>query len=467
MNRYLSSSLVLLSIFLCVNAGAQNKKARIDSLLKHSAHLGILNGNVLIVEQGKTLYQGSFGFADAARKVRLTPQHRFHIGSIAKEFNAVAIMMLEEQGRLSLDDKLSVFISGLPRWADSIEVINLLQYTSGLPDLKWNTVTSDGQAMEMFRQIAKLDFVPGSQYAYNNSNTYFQRRIIEKLTKTSFNNYVKNALLKPTGMYSSVIDPLETEPLMAKSFSREGVQDPLTYPQSGWTAVTLDDFYKWSQAINSFRLLTPASTQVLLIPFAPNKQTGLGGGAMKDRKIQTHVHDGSARNYQALLDVDATKGRTIIWMTNSRNAQMFAVTEAIKQILNGEPYKLPKKSVFELMQKKADSLSGAALIKYYNDLKSTLAADYTFDSEAELNMLGYQLMNKGRLDDAIAVFTYNTKLFPSSGNVFDSAGEAFYNKGDWKQSFNYYTRSVILDSTNQGAREKVIELRKKINANVH
>jgi CubicO group peptidase (beta-lactamase class C family) len=452
-------------MFFFVSAGAQTKKARIDSLLKHSAKIGILNGNVLIVEQGKPFYQGSFGFADVSKKTKLTPQHRFHIGSIAKEFNAVAIMMLEEQGRLSLDDKLSVFISGLPRWADSIEVINLLQYTSGLPDLKWNTVTSDAQSMEMFRQITKLDFVSGSKYAYNNSNIYFQRRIIEKLTRTGFNNYVKNALLKPSGMYSSVIDPLETEPMMAKSFSKEGVQDPMTYPQSGWTAVTSDDFYKWSQAINNFRLITPASTQVLMIPFAPNKQTGLGGGTMKDRQLQTHVHDGSARNYQALLDVDATKGRTIIWMTNSRNAQMFAVTEAIKQILNGEPYKLPKRSVFELMQKKADSLNGPALIKYYNDLKSTLGGEYAFDNEAELNMLGYQLMNKGRLDDAIAVFTYNTKLFPSSGNVFDSAGEAYYNKGDWRQSLNYYTRSVILDSTNQGAREKIIELRARMRTN--
>ncbi|MET0466988.1 MAG: serine hydrolase [Chitinophagaceae bacterium] len=463
MNCYLRRSFILLSIFVFVNAGAQTKKALIDSLLNHSARLGLLNGNVLIIEQHKSFYQGSFGYADASGKIKLTAQHRFHIGSIAKEFNAVAIMMLKEQGKLSLEDKLSAFVSGLPGWADSIAVINLLQYTSGLPDLKWNTVKDDAQSMELFKQVAKLDFAPGSRYAYNNSNTYFQRKIIEKLTRTSFNNYVKNALLKPSGMYSSVIDPSETEPMMAKSFSREGVQDPLTYPQSGWTAVTLDDFYKWSQAINNFRLISPASTRAIITPFAAGKQAGLGGGSMKDRKIETHVHDGSARNYQALLDVDNSKGRTIIWMTNSRNAQMFAVTEAIKHILNGEPYKLPKKSIFELMQKKADSLDGPALIKYYNDLQSSpLRQEYAFDSETELNMLGYQLMNKGRLDDAITIFVHNTKLFSASGNVFDSAGEAYYKKGDWKRSLDYYTQSVELDATNQAGREKIIELRKKL-----
>jgi CubicO group peptidase (beta-lactamase class C family) len=459
MNRCLRSYMLLFLFFFVLTTNAQTKKMQIDSLLKHSARLGILNGNVLIIEQGKLFYQGAFGYADAARKIKLTARHRFHIGSIAKEFNAVAVMMLQEQGKLSLDDKLSVFVAGLPHWADSITVKNLLQYTSGLPDLKWNTVTNDEQSMEMFRKIEKLDFAPGTQYAYNNSNTYFQRRIVEKLTRTSFTNYVKNAVLKRLGMYASVIDPSEGEPMMARSFSKEGVQDPLVYPQSGWTAVTLDDFYKWSEAINHFKLITPASTTAIITPFSPNKQTGLGSGVMKDRKLETHVHDGSAKNYQALLDVDNTRGRTIIWMTNSRNMQMFAVTDAIKHILNGEPYSMPKKSVYELMQKKVDSLDGHGLVKYYKDLKSTLSSEYAFDSETELNTLGYQLMNKGRLDDAIIVFSYNASLFPRSGNVFDSLGEAYYNKGDWKQSLNNYTNSVILDSTNKEARKRIVELR--------
>jgi len=188
---------------------------------------------------------------------------------------------------------------------------------------------------------------------------------------------------------------------------------------------------------------------------------------MKNRKLETHIHDGSARNYQALLDVDNTKGRTIIWMANSRNMQMFSVTEAIKHILDGEPYKLPKRSAYELLQKKADSLNSQALIKYYNDLKASPGhSEYAFDSETELNMLGYYLMNKGRLDDAIEVFIYNTKLFPSSSNVFDSLAEAYYNKKDWPQSLKYYTKTVIMDSTNQQARESVIELRKiRMNAN--
>jgi CubicO group peptidase (beta-lactamase class C family) len=141
MNSYLRAVIFTFSALALLNTGqAQQKKAQIDSLLQKAREIGILNGNVLVMDQGKTVYQSSFGFTDAGKQTKLTAQYRFHIGSIAKEFNAVAIMMMKEQGKLSLDDKLSQFMPDLPRWADSISVKNLLQYTSGLPDVKWNTI---------------------------------------------------------------------------------------------------------------------------------------------------------------------------------------------------------------------------------------------------------------------------------------------------------------------------------------
>jgi tetratricopeptide (TPR) repeat protein len=251
--------------------------------------------------------------------------------------------------------------------------------------------------------------------------------------------------------------------MLAKSFSKDGIQDQITYPLSGWTAVTIGDLYKWSQALNTFRFITPSSTYAIIIPFLRDKQAGLGTGAMRNHKIETHVHDGSARNYQALLDVDNTKDRTIIWMTNSRNEQMFAISDAIKHILNDEPYALPKRSVLELMKQPADTMTGVAILRYYEQQKASLSADYAFESESALNSLGYYLLNKKRTDDAILVFEYNSRLFPGSGNAFDSMAEAYYAKGDWKNALIHYSTALRLDSTNKHAREKIIELRSKVN----
>ncbi len=86
------------------------------------------NGNVLIVGSGKELYRNSFGFAKGDASEKLTQEHLFQIGSIYKEFPAVAIMQLKEKGLLSLDDKLSQFVHELPEWAESVKINHLLQF---------------------------------------------------------------------------------------------------------------------------------------------------------------------------------------------------------------------------------------------------------------------------------------------------------------------------------------------------
>jgi CubicO group peptidase (beta-lactamase class C family) len=87
-----------------VDAFCQNKKDQISRLMSEAHELGLYNGNVLVMQSSKQVYSGSFGPVEANSKVKLTREYRFNIGSIAKEFNAVAIMMLKEQGKLSLDD---------------------------------------------------------------------------------------------------------------------------------------------------------------------------------------------------------------------------------------------------------------------------------------------------------------------------------------------------------------------------
>jgi CubicO group peptidase (beta-lactamase class C family) len=226
----------------------QTKAANIDTLIQRANKLGLFNGNVLVADHGKIIYKAAIGYADARRTIKLTDQYRFHIGSIAKEFNAVGIMMLEEQGKLTLDDKVSKYLPQLPAWAGKISVINLLQYTSGLPDVKWKTVKDDAGNMADLMKIDSLDFEPGKKYAYNNNNVFLQRRIIEKITGQSFKQFVEDHELKATGMNTAIVDPDENDKLVAQSYNNDGKPDGLVYPISGWTAVTLDDFYAWANA---------------------------------------------------------------------------------------------------------------------------------------------------------------------------------------------------------------------------
>lgn len=437
---------------------AQSKQVLIDSLIRKTHRLGLFNGNLLVVESGREIYRKSIGYADAARKTKLTDKYRFHIGSIAKEFNAVGIMMLKEQGKLSLDDKISQYLPQLPEWAGTIRIKNLLQYASGLPDLSWRNISGDAAAMDSLKKITHLDFEPGTRYAYNNSNVLLQRQIIEKITGLHFNDFVQRYMLQPLRMRASVIDPDESAPLFAQSFNDSYVYTPAKLPISGWTAVTLDDFYKWEKALQQFRLITPASTLDILTPFSYGRQCGLGGGKMEDNKLVAHIHDGTAYNYQALLSSNASQKRVVILMTNNKQNNLYDINNAIQNILDGKPYDLPKKSTLQALQSLFDTASGPQILAAYEKLKQQAGADYDADREAALNSIGYSLLGKKRYDAAIVVLEYNTKMFPQSGNVFDSLGEAYYIKGDKEKSLLNYQQALRLDPQNEGAKEKIKEL---------
>jgi len=458
---------ILISVFIYglnnepVFAQVQQKVQKIDALVHDANKLGLFNGNLLVEDNHKIIYRAALGFADASGRISLTEQYRFHIGSIAKEFNAVGIMMLKEEGKLKLEDSVSKYLSELPAWASQIKIINLLQYTSGLPDVKWNSVKNDSDNMADLLKVEKLDFEPGSSYAYNNNNVFLQRRIIEKITGLSFKEFVVQKLLKPCGMKTAIVDPDKQDQLIARAYDNNRKEDDLHVPISGWTALALDDFYKWANAITTFKLIGPESSRELLAVFGPNKQSGLGGGSMDGDQMVFHKHDGTARNYQALLISNALKGRTVILMTNNQQNNLYAIDASIQSILDGKPYVKIKKSVTANFSRQIEIMNGPQILAFYEKMKGEHGEEYNFDAESTLNEIGYMLMNRKKIDDAVLVFEYNTKLFPESGNVYDSLGEAYYAQGNKEKALQNYTRSLQLDPTNEVAKKVIAELNRK------
>ncbi len=437
-----------------------NKIVAIDSLIHSANKLGLFNGNVLVADDNKVIYTTAIGFADASGQTALTVNYRFHIGSIAKEFNAVGIMMLQEQGKLSIDDKVSKYLPDLPVWSNKISIKNLLQYTSGLPDVKWATVKTDADNMADLMKLDKLNFEPGTTYNYNNNNVFLQRRIIEKVSGLTFNQFVAQKILKPCGMNTALVDPTDADTLIAKAYNDKHQQDGLTVPISGWTSVTLFDFYKWANAIVNFKFINPTSTRQIIYPVGPNKQAGLGGGSMDGDKLVSHIHDGTSLNYQALLVCNVSQGRTVILLTNNKQGNLYNINTAIQAILDGKPYTQPKKSMAKDYQAAFDTLSGEKIIAFYKELKVKHEQEYGFDDESTLNEIGYSLLGSNRTNDAIIVFEYNTQLFPASGNVYDSLGEAYYKQGDKQKALINYKRSFQLDPTNTNAKNFIAELEK-------
>ncbi|WP_084584684.1 serine hydrolase domain-containing protein [Sphingomonas azotifigens] len=322
-------------------ASQQTAAEKMNTYLDQANKVAMLNGNVMVVDHGKIVLRRTIGCADSSCKRPLTLKDRFVIGSIAKEFDSVGLLMLAEQGKLSLTDPVSKFIPDLPAWAGTVTLDHLLHYTSGLPDVDWDTVHSDADAFRNIRAIKQLDYPAGTHYAYNNNNTFLRRRVIEAVSGMSYADFLRKREFPKAGIRDAVIDPTDTTPRVAKGFDAQFKPDPLTVDMTGWPALTLDDFIRWSNCIKKFCLITPESTRQIITTGNPKWQTGLGHGTMDGQKLVYHRHDGNNHNFEALLLMDASKDRTLLFLTSRNHIDVYIPAEAIDAILDGKPYAPP------------------------------------------------------------------------------------------------------------------------------
>jgi CubicO group peptidase (beta-lactamase class C family) len=158
----------------------EQKVAKIDSVLNYYHERGILNGTVLVAEAGKVIYQKGFGYANMDTKDPLEPKSNFRLASVSKQFTAMCIMMLEEQGKLNYDDNFQKYIPEL-RY-EGVTIRHLLWHTSGMPDYvdlmdeHWDPdkyYVNDDALKMMTKHLPEKQFEPGERYEYSNTAHIF------------------------------------------------------------------------------------------------------------------------------------------------------------------------------------------------------------------------------------------------------------------------------------------------------
>lgn len=215
MIKYLKQTHVLLIFFIIFGnpshlVYAQNIEPKIDSLLLNVFKDKNGPGGVfLVAKDGKTIYQKAFGKANVELDVDLTPKSVFQLGSITKQFTAIAILILEEQGKLNLQHPISKHIPDYPS-GDKITLHHLLTHTSGIKDFtKMRSLRDISQKdlspkeMVDFFKNEPADFAPGEKFEYNNSGYVVLGYIIELVSGETYENYIKKNIFEKAGMSHS------------------------------------------------------------------------------------------------------------------------------------------------------------------------------------------------------------------------------------------------------------------------
>lgn len=286
-------------------------------------------GNVLVARDGNVVFEKSYGWANLELKVPHTGASRFRIGSVTKQFTAAAILLLEEKGKLRVDDPVARYISEAPAAWKEVTLFHLLTHTSGIrsfTDLpgyaSWKLLPEGPEQTFGHIRDLPLEFTPGEQHKYSNSGYVLLGWIIERVSGQRYGEFLRENIFAPLGMNDSGYDEATAlVPPRAAGYV-PGPGGPVNAPfvdmhvphGAGALYSTAADLLRWTQGLFGGKLLTAASLEKLTTPFKNNYAFGLGVSRPGSRK--SYSHGGGIEGFNAHLAYFPEGKVTVVVLAN-------------------------------------------------------------------------------------------------------------------------------------------------------
>jgi CubicO group peptidase (beta-lactamase class C family) len=294
---------------------------------------------VLVSMDGKTLFEKAYGYASLEQRVPVTPQTKFRIGSITKQFTAAAILRLQEQGKLSVDDPLAKFVADYPRGGE-VRLRHLLTHTSGIhsytakPDFLETVSVPIKSVEDHIRSFQNdpYDFSPGARWEYSNSGYFLLGHIVERVSGESYADFLRKEFFEPLGMKDTGVYRngvvLAHE---ATGYAQNGtkVEKATDWEMSragaaGALYSTVEDLARWNEALFAGRVLTKASTDAawtavttVAAPQATDAGYGFGWGVGRFRGLREIQHGGGLQGFLSQLSRFPDRNLTIVVLANA------------------------------------------------------------------------------------------------------------------------------------------------------
>ena len=457
-----------------------DKAAKIDQLARQYADCCQFTGTVLVSEHDKVIFKGGYGLANREWNIPNAPDVKFRVGSITKQFTSMLVLQQVAKGSIKLDGHISDYLPYYRKDTGSrVTIAQLLSHTSGIPSYTddpkfFPDVSRNYYAVDDF--VTKfcsgdLQFEPGTKFHYDNSGYFVLGAILEHVTGKKYEDLLQENILTPVGMRDTGYDHWAT--IIAKRASGyqetfDGIENApyldMALPYAaGSLYSTVEDLYKWDQALYTDKLL-PADLKRKL--FTPNlEEYGFGWAIHVIAKDQpspgkTMITHGGGINGFNTNEVRLVDDHSLIVIfNNTPGADLNQFARDIRTILYGQEPSAPKGSPVHDLRETLRTRGLDAMIAQYKELGRSSSTKYIFNDGA-LNRIGYDLLERDRVSDAITVFQLNAEEYPKVANVYDSLAEAYAMAGNRRLAIENYKRSLELDPKNQSAIDHLKELEK-------
>jgi len=463
----------VLTLMISTNISyGQTKSQRLDKLFHQYHEYGKFNGSVLITDQGKVVYKKGFGLANMEWNIPNKPNTKHRLGSITKQFTAMLILQLAAEKKLDLHKPISTYLPDYPKKnGDKITTHHLLTHSSGIPNYtafpnffaeKSREAYTPNDFIKEFQDI-DLEFTPGKKFNYSNSGYFLLGVIVEKLSGKTYEQMLQEKICTPLGMhntgYDNHRDILKNRATGYKktgnSYVNSNYLDMSIPYAAGSLYSTVEDLYIWDQALYTNKILPKKYMTMFFKPYITafgNFYYAYGWGTGKEAlgnttdSIAVISHGGGINGFNTIISRSTSDKSLVVLLNNTGGAPLKQITSAIRGIMNEKTYDSPKKSLaYDVLDVIQDKGIKAGII-HFNANKN---ADSFNLNENEMNQIGYQLMNDGKIKAAVQVFKLNVDTFPKSSNVYDSYAEALMNSGKKTAAILNYKISIKLNPANQ------------------
>lgn len=298
----------------------------IDDYLNGQLAAGSFSGAVLVARDGNVVFSKGYGLSDAARGLPNTPQTRFRLASVSKQFTAMAIMMLQAEGRLNVQDPVCGYVPNCPGAWGSITIHHLLTHTSGLPNYTdfgdfgatEAIATTPDELIDRFRDLP-LNFQPGELYSYGNSGYVVLGKIVEQVSGEPYDVFLQRRIFEPLGMLNTGYDR-DSAGISGRAigYSSPGIPaaplDTTTLFAAGGLYSTVDDMFRWDQALAGGALLPSDLQSQMFRPFRNGYAYGWKVDSFFNRTVA--FHDGLISGFATCILRFPSDRVTVIVLSN-------------------------------------------------------------------------------------------------------------------------------------------------------
>jgi len=348
------SFVVFLPFLFFTACATQNLESKVDEYINAHLKLQKFSGSILIAQKGKILLSKGYGMANYELDVPNTPQMKFLLGSITKQFTSMAVMQLQEKGLLSVDDSLKKYIPDYPD-GDKITVHHLLTHTSGIPNFtsfpeytKTMMLASPvEETVERFKN-KELEFTPGEKFSYSNSGYILLGYIIEKVSQKPYEVYLKENILQPLnledtgyGHYEPILEKRAAGYSWGKDHLVNASYLDMSIPHgAGALYSTVEDLYLWDRALYTEKLVSKNSLDKIFTPFKDNYGYGWGISELFGHKRISH--GGGINGFTTDISRYPDDDVCIIVLSNFDHSSTGKISQDLAAIVFGEKYEFPK-----------------------------------------------------------------------------------------------------------------------------